>query len=255
MGAFGDMISKRKLLLSSVLSIFFFCSSASAIVINDDYWGGDPTGGLADADVIGAFDAYDIDRLTVALSGGNLVVTVYSQFFDNVGRNGIELGDLFISTDGWNPFGAAPFVDDTVNNGEGWELAAVLDDHGEGLAGPTDYTGQSGNLNVYTVIPANIELSALPGSNHRANQEVQYNPGAQQALAAGTWEINEAGVYDELVMTIPVGIFPTSLGFHWTMTCANDVIEGEAQIPEPTSMALLGGALIGGLLCRKRKRV
>ncbi|MBN1841875.1 MAG: PEP-CTERM sorting domain-containing protein [Deltaproteobacteria bacterium] len=34
------------------------------------------------------------------------------------------------------------------------------------------------------------------------------------------------------------------LGFHWTMTCANDVIEGAAPVPEPATMLLLGTGLV-----------
>ena len=30
------------------------------------------------------------------------------------------------------------------------------------------------------------------------------------------------------------------LGFHWTMQCGNDVIEGAAPVPEPATMLLLG---------------
>jgi hypothetical protein len=49
----------------------------------------------------------------------------------------------------------------------------------------------------------------------------------------------------------------TEVGFHYAMTCGNDVIEGGvAPVPEPATMVLLGTGLIGlaGISRRKRKR-
>ena len=44
------------------------------------------------------------------------------------------------------------------------------------------------------------------------------------------------------------------LGFHWAMTCGNDVIEGKVPVPEPTTTLLLGAALSGFALARRRRR-
>jgi len=47
----------------------------------------------------------------------------------------------------------------------------------------------------------------------------------------------------------------SEFGFHWTMTCANDVIEGgTAPVPEPATMLLFAAGLIG-LAAAGRKRL
>jgi hypothetical protein len=46
--------------------------------------------------------------------------------------------------------------------------------------------------------------------------------------------------------------------FHWTMTCANDVIEGELAnaVPEPGTMLLFGAGLISLVsVSRKKKNI
>ena len=255
----------RSSLMASLLGTLLFASSASAVTttINDGYHGGTANNPFwLNQDIVGLAEHWDISKMDVSINeDGQFVISIFSQYFDNVGRLGVELGDLFMSIDGWNPFGTGPYDNDDASNGEDWEIVAVLDDHGEAAPDSgTSYLGQSGVLDLYRVNTANIELSNLPGHDYRVGQEVQYNPDNQQAFTQGRWRIVDIAndPYDVLQLAFNLG--PdfverfTSFGFHWSMTCGNDVIEGAADVPEPATVALMGMGLLGMLPRVKRAK-
>ncbi len=233
---------------------------AAPITINDNYIGGSPTGAAwVGQDVIGNANDFGISKMVVDKIGNQLTVEIFSTYFDNVGKLGTELGDLFISTNGWSPFGTAPYLNDTASNGETWEYALRLSNHGEALAAVGtggSMLGQSGVASLFQITNnAQIILSNAPnGYIYRGNQEVQFNPGQAAALAQGTWSIvNLGGAENKLVFSITSALLNVQdLGFHWAFTCGNDVIEGNAAVPEPATLALLGSALGAGLLRRRK---
>lgn len=212
--------------------------SPDAGYIYDNYIGGGDT-----RDVIGR-DAYNIDWMEVQMGNYLMGVKIHTDYDPT--RHGFNYGDLFISVDGWNPDGEAPYYDDTHYNGETWEYV---------------FDVSEGNLYDISNAQDQILLSGDLGYDYRPDQEVLIDPKDLTPFSTG----GEAFRDDEYYMM--AFIFPhelllayhrgnLSFGFHWMMTCANDVIEGQiGPIPEPSTLLLLGSGLIGVLaLLRKRLR-
>jgi hypothetical protein len=236
------------LLVFAFVSLLGGSLRAESVFIDDVYIGGTASNSSYSGDIIG--DGFNTKSMTVEYtSGGLLRIDIESDYVNNIGKLGTQLGDVFISTDGWTPYGTAPYMQDNMNTGEDWEFALVLDDH----------LGSSGSIWLYTVedtsdIITSDVIHAGTSYAHRKYQEVHLDYSGLTALATGTWTTSG----DNMSITIDTGtVFDsfTDLGFHWTMSCGNDVIEGRVNIgavPEPGLITLLGLGVLGLLAVRKR---
>ncbi|GAB4251983.1 MAG: hypothetical protein Kow00109_27620 [Acidobacteriota bacterium] len=235
-------------LLVVTLSLLGTALLADPLTVTDGYVGAQPThSSYNGADVIGNSSVFDIAALQFFRNGDEWVFRVITPFPSHVGTPaayGAILGDLFLSTDGWNPYGTAPYAGDNSTNGESWEYVLRR--------------GDGGLAHLYQVLAGGIQLSDdYFDSSHyifRAGQEVRYAPlNGQSALKTGSW----TGTAEYLEFRIdPTGTplaGATQLGFHWTMSCGNDVIEGLVAVPEPGVLTLLAGGLLGVLAAGARR--
>ena len=228
---------KLKILLLSFLAVFLFIPLNSyALTIGDNYFGADDHGY---GDVIGNTNYFDIDHMNVSIVNSTMYVDIYTNFtapgpfFTSYGL-AIEFGDLFISTDGWNPYGNQPYLNDNDSNGEEWEYA---------------FDVSSGNLYNITEVQGNIQLAedVMPSSGwiFRNGQEVLINSTGLSPVGTGGSTFHATGVYSIVFDIADLNWNLEDLGFHYTMTCANDVIEGQVPVPEPSTMLLFGTGLLG----------
>lgn len=224
-----------------------------SLTINDGYWGSDDHGY---GDVIGT-SFFDIAKLQITIDGDMLGVKVYTNFKEGDSRSfGIGYGDLFISTNGWNPYGTASekYRYDNLSNGEQWEF--VFDSSENQL-----YTGLFSTL-------SSDDLMSSSGYIFRNGQEVLRGGGgllvgAQQPIQYSSEMLNGNSIntIDYRMSLAALGVADgDSLGFKWGMVCANDTIEGgvtlplvpSGQVPEPGALTLLLSGLLALRLSRRK---
>jgi hypothetical protein len=237
-------------------------------VLLDTYWGGDPTG-TGDADRIGS-TRFEVSKLTVAADGQQLTVRVYTNFVNGSAGDylGAQLGDLFLSTDGWTANGTGPEYKNDEIGASGhatYEYAVTLDDY------TWDYNNSNSGTNINNAGGTATLFSTSGGGNiqatdtfftngYRQGQEARFSPsGGNPALATGTWGVgqNSDGWYLQYVIssgTLSNAFYNNQLGVHWAMTCGNDTIAGLVPVPEPATLALVAaGLLVVGVRRRRAK--
>jgi hypothetical protein len=257
-----------------VVFVFFVIISIStelfAVTIQDNYIGAGPThADWVGKDIVGETSKFDVASLTMQLTGDILKIDIKGSYFDNVGSYGTHFGDIFLSSDGWKPFGSSPYLLDDASNGENWEYAIVFSDHGKQIPNTPEgqsMIGASGQASLVRIDrKSDIELSFADGI-YRAGQEVTVKGNSlNNVFSLGTWSIvNDSGGYS--ILSVSTSILGTQLanaadiGVHFGYSCGNDVIEGSASrnslvttsVPEPASVILFASALLFASPRRKK---
>jgi hypothetical protein len=274
----------KNLIFTTLLATSAVGVSAQAI-FDDDYWGGVPTNNNAtyQADVIGDADVFDLTGFNFVTGPDDaLEIRIYGNYFDNImsGQDllSTDMGDLFISTDGlgWDTGGAATlddYFDDPDDSNDPatttiWEYAVVLSPDSNATGALANFANDTKpnaeeaiSASVYNVDPDNIVLSSVGNGIYRANQEVSYDGSGQDALDTASWYISDDYSFLGITLDDPASLFGNNdtIGFHWTMSCGNDVIEFEyansfaTPVPEPSHIGALGIASILGLIAVRRR--
>jgi hypothetical protein len=271
-------------------------SSASAYTLNDNYYGGLNT--YNNADIIGPANVFDIQGANVSRSGtgagSTLTVNMYTNYAGVPGTSaadGTGYGSLFFNTvpvsgKYWNPTGTAPYPTDVYQAGE-WNYAFVMNGNGTSGTGtlyaiPKTQTAQdyspnhidSGVVASYATSNGNVVLSNVngdpitypypghPGFYFRQGQAVLFTDGVASS-ATGTWTVDALTGLISFVIA-DGDLLGSDFALSWAMTCANDVIQGQVDLPPighggttpvPAALPLFAGGLgLIGWLGRRRRR-
>lgn len=240
---------------------------AGPIIVADQYFGADDHDYGDTIEASGTYH-FDISQAVVELSGTSLTVDIYTNYVNHIGEYETEFGDLLLS-ESWSPHGDAPYTSDNADNGTHWGWGLALGSQNK----VTLYDLAANNSDV---LLSDHEFTCPRGTGtciFRNGQAVRVDTDKAKveevngSSVTGTWSVQSDGTDvpshtdagdDYLRFKIDLAGTsllsaidpdmggPGTLALHWTMTCANDVIEGSddlmppSQVPEPTALSLLG---------------
>lgn len=244
----------------------------ASYILQDTYFGGTDTWNYP-TDVIGDPNTFNITNAAIGrINGGNtLQVTISTNYAGRPGTataDGTGYGALFITpgTTAWTPQGTSPGYYTDTYEPDDWRYAATI---------PLDPDLKSGAGGLYLTSGGTIVMSHAgnhyqtypldPASPYyfRADQAVQFTAGSGQSAEAGTSESWALG--DDVISFLinDNGFLGDDFALSWAMTCANDIIQGQVDlppqphvdVPEPSTWSiLLAGLLVAGLTRARQSR-
>jgi hypothetical protein len=252
------------IIVLAALSILIGPMAAMSFTIDDatnganTYWGGvlwngNPSG----QDVIG--NAFDVDGMNVRITGSTMTVEVIGPYFLYAGGSGND-GDLYFSSKGWKHTSDSPhFASDTFTSVEGWDYVIGVKQTEVIIDGRRSYVPVTGvyKLDFTQNLPDLNDLkytTVTLGTNSAGRALQAWKGGYGDFVETAT--ITPDYAHSMLTYTFDISFLanPNNMGFHWTMYCGNDVIEGQATVPEPGTMLLLGFGVAGLAACRRRAK-
>ncbi len=272
--------------LSVVLLANISVAQANSGTVNDDYVGQD-NGSFENTDDYTA-ERFDISSMDYSNDGTSVTFTIRSaehvtgfglqSYFDEWVNDDTSFkpGDLFLSTDGWSPFtngnetqpgyGFDAFDEfNQSSNGTDWEYVIHLIGQ---TTGPFNDPASSGTTQLYNLADGGeIDRGSIRGSQEALYSPESFDGDNTNPLGAGAWNIfdaNNNGTFDSMSITMLLSdgfqdvwresvVNGGEMGFHWTMSCANDIIEGSFETPVPAAAYLFGTGLIGLIAVARRK--
>ena len=146
--------------------------------------------------------------ITTVVLSGSYFGSIYAKQISSYGH----IGDLYISSGGWvdnNP--ANNSKNDTFDSNEGW-----------------NYVVSYNNLTVYSLNLSGITMTNNQGhwTGYRSGQA--YRDGYGSVVSTATAVLNSTS--DTLTFTFPDLGNVDVMGYHWTMACGNDVVEGGGHL-------------------------